>query len=144
MAPRRKQQAAEPREQGREVKLRVPEYIMNLIEERAKADRRPINATIVNMLAKVSMWEQMEDLGELSRRYEAMLTTAEVSFARYSSEIEVQVLSRELLRTVDMLLLVESDEAVRAMIAQLRVVRAEMRKQQSQERTSSQDRTARR
>jgi hypothetical protein len=138
MAPRRKQQqAAAPREQGREVKLRVPESIMKSIEERAAATRRPINATIVELLSKIPDLEEFAKLGLMSRRYEAMLNTAEVSFARYSSEIALQVLSRELLDAIDMLLDMEVDnkevtEAMRRPIfARLRVLRAQMKDSKS-------------
>jgi hypothetical protein len=147
MAARRKQQAAEPREQGREVKLRVPEPIMKFIEERARADRRPINATIIKLLSDAPYWEHMTNLDELSRRYEAMLNTAEVSFARYSSEITQQVLSRKFIETWDMIEQGEweiVDTALRAAFAAMRLARAEMRNQQTQERAATQDRTAKR
>jgi hypothetical protein len=141
MAPRRKQKAAEPREQGREVKLRVPENIMKMVEQRAAGDRRPINATIVSMLALLPHLELIDDMDDLRKRYETMLSTAEVSFARYSSEITRQVLSRELLETVDKLLEMETDHAIRHILARLRAVRAEMRNLATQERTGSLDRS---
>ena len=146
MAPRRKPQAAEPREQGREVKLRVPESIMKFIEERAQTERRPINATVIKLLSDAPYWEHMANLDDLSRRYEAMLNTAEVSFARYSSEIARQVLSRKLIETVDMMLQVEweVEPALQAYLAELRVVRAELRNHESQERAGNPDRIAKR
>jgi hypothetical protein len=145
MAPRRRQQAAEAREQGREVKLRVPERIMEFIEKRAEADRRPINATIVKMLEDAPYWEHMANLDDLSSRYEEMFNRAQISFARYSQEIAWQVLSRKLVETVDMILQggfeSEADPALRAALNELNAVRAEMRIQQSQERTKGVDRT---
>jgi hypothetical protein len=143
MAPRRKQQASEPRQQGREVKLRVPESMMEFIERRAKADRRPINATIVNMLAKVPHLEETGTLADLLYRYQTTLAKAEVTFARYSADIVWQVLSRDLLNAVDGLLGAEGDTAVRSWIARVRVTRAEMQNQ-LKERAAIPDRTAKR
>jgi hypothetical protein len=148
MAPRRKTQTAERREQGREVKLRVPEHIMKFIEERAKADRRPINATVVKLLEDAPYWEHMATLDDLSRRYEDMFNRAEISFARYSQEIAWQVLSRKLVETVDLMLQAgfeaDADPALRSWLHELRAVRAQMRIQQSQERTEGVDRTPKR
>ena len=148
MAPRRKQQETEPREQGREVKLRLPESIMKFIEERAKADRRPINKTIITLLTEAPGWEHMTNLDDLSRRYEAMLNMAEVSFARYSSEIARQVLTRRLVNTLDMFLQtgleLELDPVMLSWFNELRVIRAEMRNQESQERIANPDRTTKR
>jgi hypothetical protein len=144
MAPRRKQQAAEPRQQGREVKLRVPEGLMKFIEERAKADGRPINATIVNMMAKVPHLEETGTLADLLYRYQTTLAKAEVTFARYSADIVWQVLSRDLLNAVDGLLGAEKDTAaVLSWIARVRVARAEML-DQLKERAAIPDRTAKR
>jgi hypothetical protein len=148
MAPRRKQQATKPRQQGREVKLRVPESTMEFIEKRAEADRRPINATIVKMLEDAPYWEHMANLDDLSRRFEEMFNRAQISFARYSQEITWQVLSRRLVETVDLIeqmgLEAEAEPGLRSALNELRAVRAEMRIQQSQERPDAVDRSPKR
>jgi hypothetical protein len=145
MAPRRKQQAAEPRQQGREVKLRVPESLMKFIEERAKADRRPINATIVKLLEGAPYWEHMANLDDLSDRFESMFNRAEITFARYSQEIAWQLYSRKLVETVDGILMLgldaEAESALRGALNELRAIRAEMRIQQRQDRLEAVDRT---
>ena len=145
MAPRRKQQAAEPRQQGREVKLRVPEGLMKFIEERAKADRRPINATIVKLLEDAPYWEHMANLDNLSNRFENMFNRAEITFGRYSQEIAWQLYSRQLVETVDTILQMgfeaEAEPGLRAALNKLRIVRAEMQLQQRQDRLEAVDRT---
>jgi hypothetical protein len=87
----------------------------------------------------------MANLDDLSSRYEEMFNRAQISFARYSQEIAWQVLSRKLVETVDMILQggfeSEADPALRAALNELNAVRAEMRIQQSQERTKGVDRT---
>jgi hypothetical protein len=129
--------AVEGYQHGREVKLRVPERIMEYIEGKARADRRPINATIVTILDDASDRETMD---ELFSRHEALLDAAEVSFAgaevsfaRYSTEINWQVLSRRLIETVDIFLQsgfeAEASAPLRSALNELRVVRAEMQRE---------------
>jgi hypothetical protein len=121
-------------EKGREVKLRVPERIMEFIEEKARTDRRPINATVITILEDATVREEMDDL---FRRHEVLLDAAEVSFARYSAEINWQILSRRLIETVDIILQsgfeAEADAALRAALNELRVVRAEMKRERPDE-----------
>jgi hypothetical protein len=149
MAPRRKQQATELRQQGKEVKLRVPERTMEFIQKRAKAEQRSINATIVKMLEQVPDLELFLKLDDLSARYEEMFNRAELSFARYSQEIAWQNLSRTLIETVDIILQgnfeAEADPPLRAALNELRAVRAQMRIQQkNEERTDFVDRSPKR
>jgi hypothetical protein len=137
MPTRQKRQATEPRQADREVKLRVPPPIMGFIEKRAKADRRPINATIVKLLERVPAWETYSDLNELSERYQDMFDMAEITLARYSKEIAWQVLSRELVDKIDIGLQmnyeVEASPSLRNWLNGLRAIRAQMRLQQNQE-----------
>ena len=62
------------------------------------------------------------------------------------STIARQVLSRKLIETVDMMLQVEweVEPALQAYFAELRVVRAELRNHESQERAGNPDRIAKR
>ena len=120
--------------QAHEVRLRLPQFVMVWIEERARNEGRPINSVIASALAEYPQLEKRATQDMLNRRLEAMLNMSEVAFARYAAEINWHLLSNELLDAIDTVLAMEAEGDTRSAFAQLRLVRAEMKQERSRQR----------
>lgn len=113
----RKKPQAPPRP-GKEYKLRLPQDVADMIEIRAKAEQRPQNRIIINMLASVPRLEK-------GRLFEDLIGDMEVVLARHGRRISWHDVQDELLAAVDELLKSEGG-AAQAALERLRAVRTGM------------------
>lgn len=120
MAPPRRKQRSRPNE-GREMKLRVPEDIAARIEKKAKAKDRPMNRIVIDELADFPALEERASFAEL-------LADMETTLARYGSRIVLADLDGPLLEAVDHVLAAKTDGELRARLDKLRVLRRDMLK----------------
>jgi hypothetical protein len=126
MAPPRKRKPPAP---GRELKVRLPMDVADLVEARAKAEGRSQNRVVINLLAQTPSLEQCRSLGELVQRMDEVL-------ARYGSRIVMHDLTEQLGAAADGVLAAEGSGALQAALDRLRVVRTAMVKTQHMLETS--------
>jgi hypothetical protein len=113
-----------PERPGREFKVRLSEDIARMIEARATAEDRPQNRVIANLLASIPHLEQTGKLAEQVAEMHTLL-------ADYASRLVLSDLADEIVKVIDEVLGSARQSARESALDRLRVLRGEMRKQQT-------------